>query len=222
MKRIALILFLLTFAVSREQSSLHAQRTPLEKYELAPGGFENVYIDHVKGFASHTIDIGDNQYLGQVSRDHQFYGYGMFINGDGSLIIGKFRDSQLLFGITLTQTGAVVGNQANHAAYSLTSGRLEYIIRNGEKLLPEQLSTLDYGFVTMKYSNGDQYVGEVYQRKRHGYGIYYYRNGDFWFGEYDGDIRNGFGAYFTVDGDIQIGEWQGEDEKRVIQVKKRR
>lgn len=222
MKRTAFILCLMTLAFSGGQSSLHAQQTPLEKYELAPAGFENVFIDHVKGFASHTINIGDNQYLGQVSRDHEFYGYGMFINGDGSLIIGKFRESQLLSGITLTQNAAVVGNQLNHAVYSQNSGRLDYLIRNGEKVLPDQRSVFDYGFVTMKYSNGDQYVGEVYQRKRHGYGIYYYRNGDFWYGQYNNDIRSGFGAYFTVDGDIQIGEWQGEDEKRVIQVKKRR
>ena len=215
MKRPATILLALAAT-----TIVSAQRTPLVKYELTPVGFENVFIDHVKDFPSHTINVTSNQYLGQVSKQRQFYGYGMFINSDGSTIIGKFRDGQLLFGITITQNAAVVGNQLNHAVYSLTTGRLEYVIQNGEKASLDGVPYLDYGFVSMKYANDDQYVGEVYQRKRHGYGIYYYRNGDLWFGQYDNDIRSGFGAYISVDGNIQIGEWQGEDETNVIQVKK--
>jgi len=234
MKRLFLIILILNFPLELVRllssagqefsifNSASAQRTPLEKYEIAPASFEHVYIDHVRLNPSRTVTIGDNQYLGQVNRDHQFYGYGMFVNGDGSTITGKFRDSELLFGITMTQTAAVVGNIKNHASYSLTNGRLEYITVNGEQRKIDPRETLDYGFVSMKYDNGDQYVGEVYQRKRHGFGIYYYRNGDSWFGEYDNDIRSGFGVLFTVEGTLHIGEWKGEDEVRVIQIKKRK
>ena len=125
MKRLFLILLIFNFPLELVRllssagqefsifNSASAQRTPLEKYEIAPAPFEHVYIDHVRLNPSRTVTIGDNQYLGQVNRDHQFYGYGMFVNGDGSTITGKFRDSELLFGITMTQTAAVVGNIKN-------------------------------------------------------------------------------------------------------------
>ncbi len=215
MKRLLLFLCLeLLFALQGM-----AQKTPVEKYEIAPASFEHIYLDHIQNFPSKTIDIGPNQYLGQESKDGMLYGYGMFINGDGSQIIGKFRNDQLLFGITLTQHAALVGDLTHYAAYSLTTGRLEYVFRANEKVLVDTRNLLDYGFVSMRYNNGDQYVGEVYQRKRHGFGIYYYANGDFWFGEYNNDIRSGFGAMFHVEGNIEIGQWESEDEKRVLQVK---
>lgn len=202
-------------------SSALAQRTPLEKYEIAPASFEQVFIDHVEGFPSKIINIAENQYLGQVSKDNRLYGYGMFINGDGSQIIGKFRNDQLLFGITIAKNSALVGSRDFYASYSLTTGRLEYVFRANEKVLVDGTKELDYGFVSMKYANGDQYMGEVYQRKRHGWGIYYHANGDFWIGQYNNDIRSGFGAFFPIDGHIQIGQWEGEDEKRVVQVRKK-
>lgn len=201
--------------------ALHAQHTPVEKYHIAPASFEEVFLDHVEFFGSRTIDVSDNQYLGQVDKDGHLYGYGMFINGDGSQIIGKFRNNKLLFGITIAQNSVAVGEPNFYASYSLSTGRIEYVFRANEKVLLDTHSLLEYGFVSMKYANGDQYVGEVYQRQRHGFGIYYYANGDFWFGEYDKDIRSGYGAYFSVEGDITIGQWEGEDEKRTIRVKKK-
>ena len=218
MKKILLVLLTLNFQLSAF-NSLFAQKTPLEKYELAPAPYERVYLDHVLSNPCRIIDIGSNQYLGQVDKQHKLYGYGMFINDDGSQIIGKFRDDLLLFGITLTQSSAIVGDRNFYASYSLTTGRLEYVFHANAKELVDARSQLDYGFVSMKYPNGDQYVGEVYERQRHGYGIYYYRNGDFWFGQYNHDYRTGFGALFHVEGGLEIGEWKGEDEVRVITIK---
>ena len=203
-------------------SSARAQQTPMMKYEIAPASFQHIYIDHIQDIPSKTINYGANQYLGQVNRYGTLYGYGMFINGDGSQIIGQFRNNQLLFGITLGQSSALVGSRDYYASYSLATGRIEFVFRANERVLIDAQNQLDYGFVSMTYANGDQYVGEVYQRQRHGYGIYYYSNGDFWFGQYREDVRDGFGALFSVDGDIEVGQWRGEDEVRVIQVKKKK
>ena len=219
MKRI--LIFLIIQCLFSIDNCLQAQRTPVEKYEIAPASYEQVFIDHVLDFSSRTIDVGNNQYLGQVNKEGKLYGYGMFINSDGSQIVGKFRNDKLLFGITIGKNSAMVGDLTHYASYSLGTGRLEYIFKSNERVLIDTHNLLDYGFVSMKYANGDQYVGEVFQRQRHGFGIYYYANGDFWFGEYDRDVRTGFGAYFSVEGNITIGQWEGEDEKRVISVKKK-
>ena len=220
MKRITLLFLIINCQLSIV-NSVYAQRTPVEKYELTPASSEQVFIDHVMGFASRIIDVASDQYMGQVTKEGKFYGYGRFINNDGAEIIGKFRDGQLLFGITIGQNSALVGDASTYASYSLTTGRLEYIFRGNEQVLVDTRNLSDYGFVSMKYDNGDQYVGEVYQKKRHGYGMYYYTNGNFWFGQYNNGIRSGFGAYFSTNGNIEIGEWKGDDEVRVILVKKK-
>ncbi len=217
MKRITLILISLSFIMTMA----YGQKTPVEKYELMPASMQNVYIDHVQSFPSRVIDISNNQYLGQVTKKHRLYGYGRYINGDGSEIIGQFRDDQLLFGITITQNSALVGSREDYASYSLATGKLEYIYHANEKVVVDTRNLLDYGFVTMKYANGDVYMGETFQKKRHGYGIYYYANGDMWYGQYINDVRSGFGVHFAVDGYMRIGEWQGEDERRVIDLKRK-
>ena len=219
MKRISFLIF--TSALLLFSSQTHAQRTPIEKYELAPASYEHVFIDHVMGIPSRIISIGADQYLGQVTKDGKFYGYGRFINDDGSEIIGKFRDGQLLFGITIAQTSALVGGPSTYASYSLATGKLEYIFRANEQVLIDTKNLDDYNFMILRYDNGDQYMGEIYQQKRHGYGLYYYANGNIWFGQYNNGIRSGFGAYFTTDGNIEIGEWNGDNEERVLLVKKK-
>ena len=240
MKRIALFTLNFVRAYSRSAMKIHshralllvafsfshflifsafAQKTPIEKYEIAPALFEHTFLDHVKNNPCRIVNIGPNQYLGQSGKAVNLYGYGMFINGDGSQIIGQFREGRPMQTITLTKSSAVVGSPDYYASYSLTTGRIEFVYNRGERTVLDAATLLDYGFVSMRYANGDQYVGEVYQQKRHGYGIYYYANGDFWFGQYNNDIRSGFGAYFHVEGGLEIGQWIGEDIKRLIYIK---
>ena len=79
MKRILFPLFVFSFQLSTF-SSASAQRTPIEKYEIAPASYEHVFLDHVEYFPCRTINVTDNQYLGQVDKNEKLYGYGMFIN----------------------------------------------------------------------------------------------------------------------------------------------
>ena len=216
MKRISILTLVLMSTVMGM-----AQKTPVEKYEIAPCGFEEVYLDGIQKYPSKIIDTTNGQYVGQVDPEDYLYGYGMFLGNDGTQITGKFRQGQLLFGITVAQQNAIVGSPTYYASYSLQTGRLEYIFRNNQKFALEGESLGDYAFVTMKYLNGDQYVGEVYKGKRHGFGIYYYADGDFWFGEYNNGVRVGYGALYTVGDGMFIGEWCGEDVKRIISVKRK-
>lgn len=199
---------------------LSAQKTPVEKYELAPSLYKNVYLDHIENNASKIITTSSGQYVGQVDEEGHLYGYGMFINDDGSQIIGMFRNGGLMCGITLSGGENVrVGSADYYANYSQTTGRLEYVYRGDAKQLVDGEKLYDYGFVSMRYQNGDQYVGELYDRKRHGYGIYYYANGNVWFGEYNNDVRSGFGCLFDTDNHLTVGCWEGEDVRRIIYVR---
>lgn len=200
-------------------SVCHAQKTPIEKYELVPDGHMEVYLDYVSSFNGKSLTTPSGEYIGQANRQNQIYGYGMFIGNDGSKVTGMFRDGGLLFGITQTMQRTIVGSPDKYVAYSNTTGRVEYIVRGQEQLIMEGPEQYNYGFVTMRYANGDQYMGEIFMNRRHGFGIYYYANGDIWYGPYENDMRNGYGVLFTETDGILLGEWRGEQVKRVIPVR---
>lgn len=214
MKRI-----LLAFLLGNALLKGYSQSTPLQKYEIAPADFEHVFLDMV-GRNTCILSTAENgQYMGQTDSDNQVYGYGTFVNNDGSQRIGQYRSGRFIFGITINSDNAIVGGNDFYATYSLTTGRLEYIFKANEKQLIDGQGMSDYAFVSMNYNNGDRYVGEIYKGKRHGYGIYYYANGDYWYGQYYNDVRYGFGALFTANNKLFIGQWNIEDTPRLIPVK---
>lgn len=196
-----------------------AQRTPLEKYELAPDAHMEVFMDYVAQFNGKSLTTTAGDYIGQTQRDNQPCGYGIHIGNDGSRVTGMFRQGRLFFGITQTPRLTMVGSPEHYVAYSNTTGRVEYVMRQQEQMVMQGPQIYDYGFVTMQYANGDHYTGEIYMNRRHGFGIYYYANGDIWYGPYENDLRNGFGVLFTEEDGIILGEWRGEEIKKVLPVK---
>lgn len=192
-----------------------AQNTPFYKYDTTPTGMEEMFLDLVENNLCSTVGSGQSQYRGQVDREGIFCGYGTFINGDGSQIIGKFHNGKPLQNITLAKTIAVVGAQDRYCIYSLESGRLMSVCN--EKV--DESVYKDYTFMSVVYSNGDRYVGEMFQGRRHGLGIYYYANGNIWYGTYHNDVRIGYGALFCPDEGMEIGRWEGEDTRRHIYVR---
>ncbi len=208
---------MLVLAVTCAVSAL-AQFEPMVKYDVAPESYEHVFLDHVKDFRSHLIDVDGGQYVGQTDDKHALYGYGQFINNEGHLVIGKFRNGELIQGIRLGKDNVTVGNKDFYCSYSLSTGQLEYIYTNGKPRRPTLIELTYHTFMTMTFANGDSYVGELYKGKRHGLGIYYYATGGLWYGAYEGDLRCGFGAWFKSGNDMLIGQWEGEDERRTIYI----
>lgn len=195
-----------------------AQYTPLVKYDVVPRSYEHVFLDYIKDFHVRLIDAAGGQYAGQTDGRLALYGYGQFINDSGDVIVGKFRNGDLLQGVIVGKDNATVGGKDFYCSYSLATGKLQYISRKGVMELPQVADSADYTFMSQTFGNGDRYVGEFYKGKRHGLGIYYYATGGLWFGIYEGDIRNGFGAWFKETNDMVIGLWEGEDERRRVFV----
>ncbi len=214
MRRILTLLCLTTFAVA-----VAAQRTPFPKYDIAPDGMQQAFLDQVANYRSRLVTDGANQYVGQTDKDGLFYGYGRYLRSDGSQVFGQFRNGEMITGITLTTESAIVGNANYYCSYSLKTGKLEFVFEAGSRRLYDTAALEDYGFVSMRYANGDRYVGEAYKGNRHGLGIYFYANGDIWFGQYDSNVRKGFGAMFDQDNYLTIGQWNGENTLREISVK---
>lgn len=214
MKRIISVIFLAVLMALPSR----AQYTPLVKYDVVPRSYEHVFVDYIKDFPVRLIDASGGQYVGQTDGRMALYGYGQFINDSGDVIVGKFRNGDLLHGVIVGRDNATVGSKEFYCSYSLSSGKLQYISRNGVMELSLVPDSLDYTFMSQTFANGDRYVGEFYQGRRHGLGIYYYATGGLWFGVYENDIRNGFGAWFKETNDMVIGLWEGEDERRRVYV----
>ena len=214
MKRMFFASILCLLAIARTS----AQRVPLAKYDVAPWTYEHVFLDMVQDYRSVLIDVNGGQYVGQANKRHALYGYGQYINDAGDIMIGKFRQGDLILGITVRKDHATVGDKDFYCNYNLATGELQYIAKRGTRTIPDSTIAADYTFMSQTFENGDRYVGEFYQGKRHGIGIYYYATGGLWFGTFDNDVRNGFGAWFKPDNDMVIGLWEGEDERRTIYI----
>ncbi len=205
-----------------------AQTTPMQKYIEVPDIYQEIYLDCIENNPSTTITTTTGQYIGQIDDMGRLYGYGMFVNNDGSQITGAFRAGTPLITIKLAGGQATVGGPDFYAIYSMTSGRLEYVYDGTKGLMGHVLDgdeypdRLDYSFVSMRYLNGDQYVGEAYDNKRHGYGIYYYATGEIWFGTYANDVREGYGVLFDVENHMRVGYWSGDVERRMIKIKEKK
>ena len=185
-----------------------SQITDVEKYDIIPDEFEEVYNDLVKTHVAKLINTSNGQYLGQTSNDGQLYGYGAYYSNNGSQIIGQYRNGKCMFGMTMGEKDVTIGTKDFYACYSLETGNLDFVFRNNLRQLVDMKRFANYRFEVLTYQNGERYVGETLDGKRHGYGIYYYMTGNYWYGQYQNGRRNGYGAMFTTDGKIFIGRWE--------------
>ncbi len=202
-----------------------AQRTPIEKYNIGPDDYQEIFLDMIEKHPLTIITTTTGQYIGQVGANEKLYGYGMFVNNDGSQITGMFREGKPFLTINMSGKNITVGGPDFYAIYGMETGRLDYVYDNKQgRLIPgdELPDRYDYAFVSMRYLNGDQYVGETYQNKRHGYGVYYYASGKIWFGMYDNDIRSGYGCLFDEENNLSVGRWDGDVERRLIKIKEKK
>ena len=183
-----------------------AQLKELYKYDRIPDNFQRVFNDMASECATGIINTASGQYWGQVL-EGILYGYGIFINNNGSQWVGQYRNGECIFGIMMDDKTANVGSKTFYALYDLHNGNLLHIQTPDGSVTPDPQTAKDYRFESMTYSNGDRYVGETYQGKRHGYGIYYWSDGQFWFGQYQHNIRCGYGAQFGVNKKIFVGKW---------------
>lgn len=196
----------------------YSQKPPVSRYEEIPEELYHLVLDHTALFPYMVYNSPEGTYRGQVSPDVEFYGFGNFKSGIYEQT-GLYRKGKFIYGITTNKDYAIVGSNDYYAAYNLSTGKLEYIYRNKEKMLIDGSDFTEYQFMALNYSNGDRYVGELMNGQRHGYGLYYYKNGRIWFGQYRNGIRQGFGALFLPLDRLKIGVWNGEEEIRVIPIK---
>lgn len=183
-----------------------AAQDELYKYDRIPDSFQQVFNDMCRQCMTSIVNTASGQYWGH-SRDGILYGYGLFINNNGTQWIGQYREGVCIFGILMDDRTANVGSKDFYALYDLQTGNLLRIQTPNGPLQPDAAMTKNYRFESLTYANGDRYVGETYNGQRHGYGIYYWSDGQIWYGQYKHNTRNGYGVLFGKDQKLFIGKW---------------
>lgn len=207
MKNLALTISLLMVSFSAR-----AQYAILDRYPNIPTQYDAAFVDQVKEYVGGVAKTSYGQYFGQMTPDHNIYGFGSFYTDGDGVVTGQYRRGNFLFGIKMGSVTAKVGTDTHYTCYDLQTGDPIYIFKDTCKYaLPEDYAKT-YRFESLRYPNGDKYVGETVNGERDGVGIYYYENGDYYYGRYRANERKGFGAMFKVNNTIIIQYWKEEWE----------
>lgn len=208
MKRILLFTIMLAGTLS-----VKAQFTKLDRHPVIPVEYDAVFVDHVRNFVGGVIRSSYGQFFGQITPQGELTGYGTFYTDRDGEIVGQFYNGQLIVGIKQGNDIVKVGTETHYAVYDLRTAELLYIMKDGEKYLPDADHKEAWKYGQLKYANGGKYVGELVNGKRDGFGIYYYADGDHYFGRYSDNRPVGYGAMFKTDNSVVIQKWENKSEE---------
>ena len=203
MKRILLSFLILHFSFL----IVHSQFTRLLRHPDIPVEYDAVFVDLVKSHVGGLVKSAYGEYVGQVSPDHNVYGYGTFFTDHNGEIYGQFRNGELIVGIRSGAAVVRVGTEDHYTSYDLLTGQAQYVFLHDEKYHLDAAHLESWRYMQLEYKNGDKYVGEVVDGKRDGYGIYYYANGNYYYGRYKDGKAVGYGAMFHTDNHITLHYW---------------
>ena len=127
-----------------------SQQDNLYRYDRIPDAFQQVFNDVAAECVTCLVNTANGQYWGQ-SRDGVLYGYGIFINNNGSQWVGQYRDGECIFGILMDDKTANVGSKTFYSLYDLTTGESKTVYSVG----PNTNTTFDNSGVHTEVQTGN-------------------------------------------------------------------
>ena len=145
-------------------------------------------------------------YKGFWSIDKKKNGYGIFVNSEGSMYEGLFRNGKLDGkGRYITIKGDFFeGTFANGVA----QGEGIFIHSDGSIYIGTWMNDLPWGEGIEWSVDGSFYKGDFYQGKKFGIGEFKWKDGSVYVGGVMNDLLNGEGIYTWADGKKFKGYWQ--------------
>ena len=132
------------------------------------------------------LDFSDGSYKGEVNRDGEKHGSGIYRWLDGSTYDGEYGDD-------------------------LRHGTGRFLWVNGESYKGDYLKDERTGRGIYDWPDGSQYEGDFLAGKRHGMGRFISSEGVIYEGEWFDDLQHGTGTLTYLDGRTLKGVWrQGE------------
>ena len=132
------------------------------------------------------LDFSDGSYKGEVNRDGEKHGSGIYRWLDGSTYDGEYADD-------------------------LRHGTGRFLWVNGESYKGDYLKDERTGKGIYDWPDGSQYEGDFLAGKRHGMGRFISSKGVIYEGEWFDDLQHGMGTLTYLDGRTLKGVWrQGE------------
>lgn len=129
------------------------------------------------------LDFSDGSYEGQINKDGEKHGSGIYRWIDGSIYEGNYLND-------------------------LRHGHGRFLWANGESYEGDYLKDERTGKGTYSWPDGSFYKGEFLSGKRHGQGIYQSVDGTVYEGEWFDDLQHGQGTLSYPDGRVMSGVWR--------------
>ena len=129
------------------------------------------------------LEFSDGSYEGNLNRDGQKHGTGIYRWIDGSIYEGDYSDD-------------------------LRHGKGRFLWANGESYEGDYLKDERTGKGIYLWPDGSLYEGEFLSGKRHGWGRYQSADGTIYEGEWFDDVQHGQGTLVYTDGRTMKGIWR--------------
>jgi len=130
-----------------------------------------------------TLDFADGTYDGEINRDGQKHGTGIYRWSDGSIFEGSYKTD-------------------------MRHGKGKFLWSNGESYDGDYLQDQRTGKGTYSWTDGSFYKGEFISGKRHGTGTFSSSSGSVYEGDWFDDMQHGKGKLTRKDGTIIQGVWR--------------
>jgi len=130
-----------------------------------------------------TLDFADGTYEGEINRDGQKHGSGIYRWSDGSIFDGNYKTD-------------------------MRHGKGKFLWSNGESYDGDYLQDQRTGKGTYSWPDGSFYSGEFISGKRHGVGTFSSSSGSVYEGDWFDDMQHGKGKLTRKDGTVIKGVWR--------------
>jgi hypothetical protein len=130
-----------------------------------------------------TLDFADGTYEGEVNRDGQKHGIGIYRWSDGSIFDGNYKSD-------------------------MRHGKGKFLWSNGESYDGDYLQDQRTGKGTYSWPDGSFYTGNFISGKRHGIGTFSSSSGSVYEGDWFDDMQHGKGKLTRKDGTVTNGVWR--------------
>ena len=129
------------------------------------------------------LDFADGSYEGEINREGQKHGAGIYRWSDGSTFEGNYIDD-------------------------LRHGKGKFLWSNGESYDGDYVQDQRTGKGSYSWPDGSRYIGEFLSGNRHGVGTFSASSGSIYEGDWFDDMQHGKGKLTRNDGTIIQGIWR--------------
>ena len=159
-------------------------------------------VDKNKNLTWKKVQFKNGTYLGQINKESERHGRGVYIFIDRSFMLGYFENSERSGAFEEYGSDKKLVFKGNYLN-GKKNGQGIYYYSNGSYYDGEFQNDVRHGTGTFAFSSDEKYVGSWVDNKKEGKGTYFYSQSEFWDGTFLNNQFHGTGRYRVECGDYK-------------------